>query len=173
MWTAFSCGVKNTYISTDEALYVSYVPPRVSWWYYHSHLCKTEWFPEPKTFILPLPLMPEKPLLYLTATVWEREDVRLCSSLCSSLKCNGIFHLHRSHSHSQDIALNMYLLLHMEGKFQTVIMCVRLTVQLEIGVVSVESMSVLHFVPSHSPLWQGALRKSFECPVYNEYLFLF
>lgn len=72
------------------------------------------------------------PLLYLTAPVWEREDVKLFSSLCSSLKCNDIFHLHRSHSHSQDIALNIHLLLHMEGKFQTVIMCVSLTVQLEI-----------------------------------------
>ncbi len=97
-----------------------------------------------------------KLLLYLTATVWQREDVKLFSSLCSSLKCIDIFHLHRSHSHSQDIALNIYLLLHMEGIFQTVIMCVRLTVQLEICVVFVKSMPALRLVPSHSsPVARG------------------
>ncbi len=136
----------------------------VSWWFHHSHLQKTEWFPcrmslkmyTPPPPPPPPPLMPEKLLLYLTATVWQREDVKLFSSLCSSLKCNDIFHLHRSHSHSQDIALNIYLLLHMEGTFQTVIMCVRLTVQLEICVVFVESMPALRLVPSHSsPVARG------------------
>lgn len=38
------CGVKSTYISTDEALPVSHMPPYVSWWFHHSHLQKTEWF---------------------------------------------------------------------------------------------------------------------------------
>ncbi len=109
-----------------------------------------EWPPPPP------PSHARKLLLYLTATVWQREDVKLFSSLCSSLKCIDIFHLHRSHYHSQDIALNIYLLLHMEGIFQTVIMCVRLTVQLEICVVFVKSMPALHLVPSHSsPVARG------------------
>lgn len=86
---------------------------------------------------------------------------RKCQVIFLSLKCNDIFHLHRSHSHSQDIAFSAYLLSHMEGKFQTVIMCVRLAVQLEISVVFVKNMSVLHLIQSHSsPVVQGTQKVS-------------
>ncbi len=146
MWTAIQCGVKRTHISTEEALPVLPMP---------LHVQKTELLPCRMT-PPPPPSHARKLLLYLTATVWQREDVKLFSSLCSSLKCIDIFHLHRSHSHSQDIALNIYLLLHMEGIFQTVIMCVRLTVQLDICVVFVKSMPALRLVPSHSsPVARG------------------
>lgn len=83
---------------------------------------------------------------------------RKCQVIFLSLKCNDIFHLHRSHSHSQDIAFafSIYLLSHMEGKFQTVIMCVRLAVRLEIFVVFFENMSVLRLIQSHSsPVEKG------------------
>lgn len=54
----------------------------------------------------------------------------------------------------------------MEGKFQTVIMCVRLAVQLEIPVVFVENMSVLHLIQSHSsPVVQGTQKVSLSSTV--------
>lgn len=97
----------------------------------------------------------------------ERKDVKLFSSPSSPLKCSDIFHLYWSQYSSQDGALSIYLLLHMEGQFRTVIICVggvKPAVQNEICVVLVETMTVLRLVLSHLSCIVPTLRKSLGCP---------